>query len=302
MTASAAQARTVARDTYLGLFPLVTAYGLMYTEAIDPFSPAYAGGFGRWSHRRSVVSISGHRSTAHTVLHSVIWLDVRSRPGVLSIPAGEAHEQRIVLVTDLWGSTLLALEGVEPASVAVVGPSWPGAMPSDAEHIAPGSALFVRGEVSVEIDADLDRVAASRVRRGYRARSSGGNHRRPDDPAPPDPPWRPYHPGIESTLEFWPLANFALTQMAPTDECWALCERGAVIGVGPGRPWGEELFEPQILEAIGAGMDDALTDLLRSARSDAAGEAPPSSTASDPDFIDGALQALRSSALGDHRR
>ncbi len=42
--------------------------------------------------------------------------------------------------------------------------------------------------------------------------------------------------------------------------------RIAEIGVGPGEPWDPAWFSAGMLEAISAGMDDALADLLQTSR------------------------------------
>jgi hypothetical protein len=301
MTASAAQARTAARDAYLALFPLVTAYGLLYTETVDPASPTYAGGFGRWSHQRSVVAVAGYRPTARTILGSSVWLDVTSGPWVLSTPSGVGRDRRALVLTDLWGSTLLRVLGRGASSVVVMGPSRMGGVPAEAESLVRGTTRFVRAEVTVELDEDLDRDRALRLQRQCRARPAGAQHRPPDDGAPDPSRWWSYRPGIESTLAFWPLANFALTLVAEDRDHRALWERAAVIGVGPGRPWDERGLEPEIVDSIGAGMDDALSELLRSARSRPDGELPPSRAAARPDLIERALDALRSNGPVDER-
>ena len=42
---SRAQVQTIAKESYIALFPLVYNYGTMYNQAIDEEAPEYVGGF-----------------------------------------------------------------------------------------------------------------------------------------------------------------------------------------------------------------------------------------------------------------
>jgi hypothetical protein len=86
--------------------------------------------------------------------------------------------------------------------------------------------------------------------------------------APRPPPavnWWMCGNDIETTDEFWSCANFALTLITPNPQDETILERIAEIGVDAGHHWDASIFPDEIAEAIQAGVDDALSDLMEAA-------------------------------------
>jgi hypothetical protein len=70
---------------------------------------------------------------------------------------------------------------------------------------------------------------------------------------------------VETTDEFWACANFALGLTTPNPQDESVLERIAEIGVNAGGHWDASMFRDEVAEAIRAGMDDALSDLMEAA-------------------------------------
>jgi hypothetical protein len=262
------RARAVAASAYLFTYPLVMNYRDMYRQAVDPSSSVFSGGFGTWRHR--VVwepRTSGSGRPREDVLHSSIWLDLRSEPwwfAVGEVPPGVSFVGRIV---DLWGF----LVGDSVAGFGAHGPVLASAprpisdVPSGIAGILKGESGFLAlhtetrwldpyqlpGDVPVGPDIVLEPVSVHLGRAAPR-------------PALPMT-WWPWHDGREVTDEFWPCVNFALSLTAPNPEDRSILERVAEIGVVRGRPWDSSVLPDEILAAIQEGMDDALNDLLDAA-------------------------------------
>ena len=80
------------------------------------------------------------------------------------------------------------------------------------------------------------------------------------------------HPSIEASvsrlahfLSGLSCANFALTLITPNPQDEPVLERITEIGVGAGRRWDASMFSDEVGEAIRAGVDDALSDLMEAA-------------------------------------
>lgn len=246
---SPAGTRAIAREGYSFLFPLVANYGLMYAEAVDSSSPVFGGGFGRWTHRRHTVSQESDVSTRHaTTLDSSAWLDVRTGPWMLSIPAGGC--ERTTTVTDLWGFVVdeVATQGSAPTPVVVADEAWVGS--------------FVRCETWALIP-EADEPAIREIQTSCRLRPLSGWSGGP--PTPPTPPidWWPVDSGTLTSMGFWSAATFALTLTMPSADDREILDRLAEIGVAPDVRWDEGDLPPEVLAAIGDGMDEALTELMR---------------------------------------
>ena len=85
--ATAAEARTIAKEAYIFNYPLVLYYRTMYLQAIDPKSKSYSGGFGKWLH----LGTSSPKDTDivtpnNDSPYSYAWVDLRTEPWVMTLP------------------------------------------------------------------------------------------------------------------------------------------------------------------------------------------------------------------------
>ena len=292
-------ARAIAQSGYVFLFPLVANYAAMYAEAIDPSSTRFAGGFGRWTHRRHAASLESEVAESHvTDLSSSAWLDVRAEPWLLSIP--EVGTEQTTVVTDLWGLVVDVSSAAEPAGgpVAIADDAWIGAVPADVRHVVRAESSFVRSETWVRIaePADLERVRE--IQRTYGIEPlSAWSVGPPPSPAPAIA-WWPVDTDTTTSMAFWSAATFALSFTTRNDEDRGILDRLAEIGVVPGGRWNEGDLAPDVIHAIGEGMDEALTELMRAAG--ATLDRPPTRRtrpATDRDYFGRALAAIRSTPM-----
>ena len=101
------QARAIARTAYIVTYPLVMYYRTMYVQSIDPSSPSYAGGYGRWLH----LGVSSPEDTDivtpnNDTPYSYAWADLRAEPYVLTLPPCEGERYYTSQWNDLWGFVL----------------------------------------------------------------------------------------------------------------------------------------------------------------------------------------------------
>ena len=267
MDVTPAGAKVVARSAYIFAYPLVVSYGEMYADAIDRSSPSYAGGFGIWRHERDGTPSESDGVVPLTTLHSSSWVDLRSEPWLARHPGADAGRILTGCTSDLWDFAIdeIAADGSGAGPVMMASPTWVGDVPEDVDRVVRGDSAFVHLESWIQFrePADLDRIG--RIEHEFRLVPLSAHVRRPAPAPVPRLNWQPYHDGAETGDDFWSLVNFALSLTAPHPQDREILDRIATIGVVAGQLWDASSISPDVAEAIGDGMDDALSDLMRAA-------------------------------------
>mgnify|MGYP001812588836 CR=1 FL=1 len=291
-------ARAIAATAYLYLYPLVVQYGEMYRQAVDPASSSYSGGFGEWRRTDHVeVSREGAGGTGGRVLRSTVWLDLRAEPWCYiqpAVPADVVFRSRWI---DLCGFVLderdAAVGGDRRVSLLAASPTPVRDVPDGIEGIVRGESAFVELQTEVRWRDERARPSVPVVFDDVTLEPVSAQRGRPAPAQAPAIAWWPWQEDTEITNEFWSCANFALTLATEHPDDRDVLERIATIGVAPGQSWDPTLLPDGTVDAIEAGMDDALSDLF-----DAAG-APPTARparcgrdAMDRDYFGRALDAL----------
>jgi hypothetical protein len=279
MDLNAEQARAIAASGYIFLFPLVSNYCDLYAEVLDSSSEEFGGGVGNWVHHRYAMSRESSVSLRHhTTLDSSVWLDLRSGPWALSTPASE---RGLALVTDLWGFAAHeardSFGDTRPALIA--DHDWIGEAPPHVGRITRAETDFVRCQVHLELTGPGDLDMVRRVQQGFSAEPIGGRSQLSTAPKPPGHGWWPVDDRTLTSEAFWPAAAFALSLVTPVEEDRSVFALLAEIGIRPGARWDSDGLDSELRDALGDGMDRALTDLMR-----AAGRSRPSHRLSRDDF------------------
>jgi hypothetical protein len=241
----------------------------MYRQAIDVSSPTYSGGFGTWQHivthqRRK--NSSGRPNEA--VLHSTIWLDLRAEPWSCTM---SNTPPRVVCTgqwVDLWGFLLEPDRTPQTQPVGSILASAPARdhdVPPDIDGIVRGESEFAAllTETRWRDPYTLPNLEPTQPDIVLEPASLHRGRRPPQ--LAPAVNWSVCGDDVETTDEFWSCANFALTLTTPNPQDGRVLERIAEIGVSAGRRWDASTFPTQVAEAIRAGMDDALSDLMEAA-------------------------------------
>jgi hypothetical protein len=264
------RARAVATTAYLFCFPLVMNYRDMYRHAIDTASPTHSSGFGRWRH----TSIGQRRRAGpgrprEVVVVSSVWLDVRAEPWWCEVGDVPSEVQFSGRWLDLWGFTLKSdplRQRVEAGgAVLASAPMRVVGVPPEISGIVRGESGFVALRTETRWRDPFALLGAQPVMPDI-VMEPVSEHLGWAAPKPsPAIDWFPWHDGVESTDAFWSCASFALSLTTSTAEDRPILDRIAEVGVVAGRSWDPSAFSHDVLDAIGGGMDDALSDLLEAA-------------------------------------
>ena len=130
-----AETKAIAEEAFVYGLPLVMNYAVMQEFVVDKNSGQYKGPFNEISNEARVFT---YKDTAvvtpnSDTPYSMLWLDLRSEPMVISVPAVEKERYYSVQLTDgnayNYGYIGSRATGVEAGDYLVVGPGWKGETP-----------------------------------------------------------------------------------------------------------------------------------------------------------------------------
>jgi hypothetical protein len=88
-TPSPSEAKEIASEAYLYAYPMLYNYKTLFQQAIDPSFPGFIGGFNRFRHysRGFTPADKDIVTPSNDTPYSWAWLDLRTEPMVVSVPA-----------------------------------------------------------------------------------------------------------------------------------------------------------------------------------------------------------------------
>ncbi len=233
-------AKDIAEAGLIFGLPIVMNYGVMYEYCVDRSSGQYKAPFNTLWNDANVFT---YKDTAivtpnSDTPYSLLWLDLRAEPMVISVPAVDRKRYYSVMLCDgntyNYGYIGTRATGTDAGDYMVVGPDWNGATPPGIKKVFRSSTQFSLAAFRTQLfgPADIDNV--KQVQAGYHAQPlSAFLHQ----PAPPPAPAIAF-PAINKELakkNFFEYLDFAL-QFAPTAPNEAIIRAQlASIGVGPGK-------------------------------------------------------------------
>jgi hypothetical protein len=230
--------------------PIVLSYALMYEQAVDHHSSQFKAHFNRIKNEGPVLT-SDHANTFlpnNDTAYSFAWLDLRSEPMVMSVPAVDTKRYYSIMLRDgkfyNYGYIGSRATGNQAGDYMVAGPDWDGEAPSDIKKVFRSSTQFSLALFRTRIFNAGDMENVSKVQAGYKLEPLS----RYTEQAPPRP---------ASTIDFQKVSEnqlrrnffqhlaFAL-QFAPAQfiEADALANLGE-LGVGPGSTFDFENLTPK---------------------------------------------------------
>jgi hypothetical protein len=233
-------AKDIAEAGLIFGLPIVMNYGVMYEYCVDRTSGQYKAPFNTiWND----ANVFTYKDTAiitpnSDTPYSLLWLDLRAEPMVISVPAIDRKRYYSVMLCDgntyNYGYIGTRATGTDAGDYMVVGPDWNGPTPSGIKKVFRSSTQFSLAAFRTQLfgPADLDNV--KQVQAGYHGQPLSAYLKQPGPPAAPAIDF----PKIDKQLaktNFFEYLDFAL-QFAPA----APNETGiraqlASIGVGPGK-------------------------------------------------------------------
>lgn len=259
--ADPAEVRAIAEEGFIYGLPIVMNYAVMYEYAVDRDSGQFKAPFNQISSEGRVFT---YKDTAvvtpnSDTPYSMLFMDLRAEPMVLSLPAVEKRRYYDVQLTDgntfNYGYMGSRTTGNGPGDYLVAGPDWKGEVPPGITKVFRSSTGFSAAIFRTQLFDPADIGNVKKVQAGYAARPLSAYLKKPAPAAPPAVNF----PKIDKELariEFFEYLDFAL-QFAPAGpEEKAIRDRLARIGVGPGRTFDFRTLPPEHKAAVVAGMKE----------------------------------------------
>lgn len=259
------EARTIAKEAYIYGFPMVDSYRIQYAYFVDQQNPEYKA---PWNQIRNMPRVFTSDDKAvqtpnSDTPYSMLGLDLRAEPIVLTVPTIEGERYFSVQLIDLYtfnfdyiGSRATGNNG---GSFLIAGPGWQGETPSGISKVIRSETELVLAAYRTQLfnPADLDNV--KQIQAGYQVQPlSAFLGQAAPQAAPAIDFIKPLTPATQKTsLEFFNILNFIL-QFCPTHSSEQdLMARFAQINVGAGMALDADSLSPEVKTAIEQGMADA---------------------------------------------
>ncbi len=259
-----AATKAIAEEGFIYGLPIVMNYAVMYDYIVDRNSGQWKAPFNQVLNEHRVFT---YKDTAivtpnSDTPYSLLWLDLRAEPMVLSVPAVEKGRYYSVQLCDgntfNYGYIGSRATGNDAGDYLVAGPDWKGETPAGVKQVFRSSTEFSLAIYRTQLFNPADMANVEKVQAGYKAQPlSAYLHQS----APPPGPAVDF-PKITTQLakeNFFEYLDFAL-QFAPAGpEETDIRAKLARIGVGPGKTFDFKDLSLEHKAEVGLGMKDGET-------------------------------------------
>lgn len=258
------EVKQIAEEGFIYGLPIVMNYAVMYEYSVDRNSGQFKAPFNQILNEPRVFT---YKDTAiitpnSDTPYSLLWLDLRAEPIVLSVPAVEKDRYYSVMLCDgntfNYGYIGSRATGNEPGDYLVVGPNWKGGTPAGIKQVFRSSTDFSLAAYRTQLFNPEDMPNVIKVQSGYKVQPLSAYLHQPAPPAAPAINFPPINADMVKK-NFFQYLDFAL-QFAPAGpEEKEIRAKLARIGVGAGKTFSFEDLSPEHKLEVGLGMKDGET-------------------------------------------
>lgn len=263
VTVTPSEARAIAKEAYVWGFPMVESYKTLYAQAVDASGSNYRVPMNQIGSSAEVFTpkdtsiVTPNSDTPY----SMIWMDLRAEPLVLTIPRIDKDRYYSVQLIDLYTHNFNYIgsrtTGNAGGTYMVAGPDWKGATPPGISKVFPSETQIAYAIYRTQLFGDKDIDAIRKIQSGYTVQTLSAFLKQAPPTAPPRIDFPPYDATKAHELGFFSYLNFLL-QFAPVQPSEvALRARLARIGIVPGQPFDPDKLSPQMRQALLDGIKDA---------------------------------------------
>jgi hypothetical protein len=273
---SIADTKAIAEEGFIYGLPLVMNYAVMNEFVIDKNSSQYKAPFNQIQNEHRVFT---YEDTAiitpnSDTPYSLVWLDLRAEPMVISVPAVDKKRYYSVQLIDgntyNYGYIGNRATGNEPGDYLVVGPDWKGETPAGIKKVFSSTTPFAITIFRTQLFNAADMPGVVKVQSGYKVQAlSAFLHQA----APAAAPAIAFVPATTAGIKanFFEYLSAALQFVPPLPEDKDIRAKLASIGVGPGKTFEFKDLSAEHKAAVLLGMkegDDQVDKFLSSGMKD----------------------------------
>src|SRR5580704_3390716 len=234
------ETRAIAEEGFIYGLPIVMNYAIMYEFCVDKNSGQYKVPFNQLDNEHRVFT---YEDTAvvtpnSDTPYSMLWLDLRAEPMVISVPAVAKERYYSVQLIDgnvyNYGYIGNRATGTGPGDYLVVGPDWKGETPAGIKKVFQSTTPLAPTIFRTQLFDAADMPNVVKVQTGYKAQPLSAFLKQPAPPAAPQIDFLPASTaGIKAN--FYEYLSFALQFVPPSPESRDIRAKLASIGIGPGK-------------------------------------------------------------------
>ncbi len=234
------QTRAIAEEGFIYGLPIVMNYAVMYEYAVDAKNSQFKAPFNQLYNLHHVAT---YKDTAiitpnSDTPYSILWLDLRAEPMVISVPAVSKKRYYAVQLTDgntyNYGYIGTRSTGTGAGDYLVVGPGWNGKTPAGIKKVFTSTTPFSIAVFRTQLFNPGDMPNVEKVQAGYKARPLSAFRKKPAPPAAPKIHFLPASSrGVKEN--FFEYLDFALEFVPASPESQAVRAKLATIGIGAGK-------------------------------------------------------------------
>ena len=267
-----AETKSIAEEAFIYGLPIVMNYAVMQEFCVDKNSGQYKGPF---NHIANEARVFTYQDTAvvtpnSDTPYSMLWLDLRAEPMVISVPAVAKERYYSVQLTDgnayNYGYIGSRATGSKAGDYLVAGPDWKGQPPAGIKQVFHSTTPFALSIFRTQLFNAEDMPNVVKVQAGYQAQPLSAFLKQP---APPAAPKLDFLPATTAGIKanFYAYLDAALQFVPLTSENQAIRAQLASIGIGPGKTFEFKELSLEHKAAVLLGMkagDDKVDKYLAS--------------------------------------
>jgi hypothetical protein len=231
------EAKDIAEEGFIYGLPLVMNYAVMQEFAVDRNSGQFKAPFNEINnqHRVSTPEDTAVITPNSDTPYSMLWLDLRAEPMVISVPMIDKDRYYSVQLIDgntyNYGYIGSRATGTEAGDYLVVGPDWKGGTATGIKRVFQSTTPFTLALFRTQLFNPSDMSNVEKVQAGYKTQPLSAFLKRP---APPAAPKIDFLPATTAGIKenFFQYLDAALQYVPVTQRDKAIRAKLASIGIG----------------------------------------------------------------------
>lgn len=234
------ETKAIAEEGFIYGLPIVMNYAVMYDYAIDRDSGQFKAPFNEINNEARVFTYKDTTVVTPNsdTPYSIVFMDLRSEPMVLSVPAVDKKRYYAVMLCDgntfNYGYIGSRATGNDAGSYMVVGPDWRGETPAGIKKVFRSSTQFSAAIYRTQLFNSADMPNVVKIQSGYKAQPLSAYLKQPASTAASAIDFPKINKEMVKT-NFFEYLGFALQYAPAGPEENAIRDKLARIGVGPDR-------------------------------------------------------------------
>ena len=254
-----AETKTIAQEGFVYGLPIVMAYSIMYEYSVDKDSGQYKAPFNQMKNEARVFTYEDTSVVTPNsdTPYSLMWMDLRAEPIVLSVPAVEKGRYYSVMLSDAntfnYGYIGTRATGNDAGDYMVASPGWKGETPPGIKKVFRSTTDFSAAIYRTQLFNPEDMPNVIKVQSGYKVQPLSAYLKKPAPPAAPAINF-PKITKESAKTGFFDYLAFQMQFAPPGPEEKEIRAKLARIGVEPGKRVDLTALSPEQKAAIEEGM------------------------------------------------